>query len=86
MDATVRINEDYGETVPTNSQSTHETKNDGSGGNDNCASIEHGHVPHSMHPFHQVPDLLLSWHCFLVMLSFEFICWFCSATRYANGK
>ncbi|EMS50568.1 ABC transporter B family member 25 [Triticum urartu] len=32
MDATVRINEDYGETVPTNSQSTHETKNDGSGG------------------------------------------------------
>ena len=41
MDATVRINEDYGETVPTNSQSTHETKNDGSGGNDNCASIDH---------------------------------------------
>ncbi|KAI4964344.1 hypothetical protein ZWY2020_005905 [Hordeum vulgare] len=32
MDATVRINEDYGETVPTNSQSTHETKNDGPGG------------------------------------------------------
>ncbi|KAM3278169.1 hypothetical protein ACQJBY_045812 [Aegilops geniculata] len=32
MDATVRINEDYGETVPTNSQSTHETKNDGWGG------------------------------------------------------
>lgn len=54
MDATVRINEDYGETVPTNSQSTHETKNDGSGGNDNCASIDHGHVPHSMHPFQQV--------------------------------
>jgi hypothetical protein len=51
-DATVRINEDYGETVPINSQSNHETSNDGWAGNDNCASLYHDHVHQLFYRFH----------------------------------
>jgi hypothetical protein len=43
QDATVRINEDYGETVPANSQeeTKHETYNIGLAGNDKCACLVH---------------------------------------------
>lgn len=43
QDATVRINENYGETVPANPQEQmkHETYNGGQGGKDNCSSIVH---------------------------------------------
>lgn len=43
LDATVRINEEYGETVPANSQQQikHATYNDGQAGNDKSASVVH---------------------------------------------
>jgi hypothetical protein len=43
QDATALINEDYGETVPTNSreETKHETYNSGLTGNEKCASLVH---------------------------------------------
>jgi hypothetical protein len=86
-DATVRINEDYGETVPLNSQPNHETHNDGWAGNDNRASLHHDHVPQLLHPFHTkfrfvVILALLPHH----VVFLEFLRWFCSPTRVTNDK
>ena len=64
-DATVRINEDYGETVPINSQSNHETHNDGWAGN--CASLHHDHVPHLLQSFHTESRFAVILALFLIM-------------------